>query len=130
MTDIINIDGRHGRARSHTYLPLNRRYKPLGLGDLGHVNYLNFPQQFIRFICDPSKIEGVWWDTWGAKKGTSNVTGAAFYLYNDSRASHESYSERYGRLLHYLNCDWLDIRSGEFRFITRDEARRRGVVGA
>lgn len=108
------------RAREHTYLPVNRWYKPLGCPN-EYVDYLDYSKQFIRFTVDPHKIPDVWF---GSREDNRAL---GLYLYYGNRRSQDTYGERYGRLLSFMDIDWRDIR-GDRR--TRDAMREAGLVGA
>lgn len=113
----FNLDAIYPRAREHTYLPLNRDYKPLGMwGEW--VEYIDFPEQFVRFTVAPEKMVGIW---------LNNTGCIAPYLYCDGPETHRTYGERYGRLLNYLSKDWRDIR-GDRR--TRYKMKEAGLLGA
>jgi len=113
------------RARAHTYLPVNRRYKPLGSpAQTGWVDYLTLPHLFVRFTVDPCTIKGVWFSS----DGPDAATPGRLYLYYDNPESLTTLGERIGRLFHYLDVDWRDIRDERYR--TRSEMRQKGLVGA
>ncbi len=104
------------KARAHTFLPVNRKYKPLGtpLHDNRWVTYENCAAQFVRFTVDPCKLKDIF-------------IGDGLYLYNDDPRSADDYGERFGRLMRHLDTDWLDTR-GDRR--TRFEMQRECVFGA
>jgi hypothetical protein len=87
------------RSETRIYLPLNRYYKPLGMHGVW-VDYRAFPENFVRFGCDPHDITNVWWCTLG--RGNSR----GLYLYYDNRDSLKDYGERYARLLQFIDTDW------------------------
>ena len=87
------------RSEARIYLPLNRYYKPLGMrGDW--VDYLDFPENLVRFTCDPHTITNVWFGC----LGRDNSRG--LYLYYDNRNSLKDYAARYARLLQFVDADW------------------------
>jgi hypothetical protein len=73
----------------HTYLPLNRNYKPLGYMDARLVDYNDYIDQAIVFTRDPIEITFVWHNRDG------------MYLYSDSYESRRDYFERLERLFSY-----------------------------
>ncbi|MGB8276893.1 MAG: hypothetical protein WCF20_03010 [Methylovirgula sp.] len=83
-------------ARSHfIYLPLNRRYKPLGWIGVEHVVYEQFWRNFIYFDCDPSKLDV--WASW-----STPAPGDKLWLYDDSERSRDGYGERLQRLERHM----------------------------
>lgn len=121
----FDIDTIYPRARANTFLPLNRRYKPLGSPLNEYVDYLDFPHLFVRFTINPTRIKNVW----GGSQATRGepTTEGELYLYYDNPATHRTYGERFGRLLNYINIDWRDIR-GDRR--TRFQMQEAGLAGA
>lgn len=80
----------HPGRRKHVYLPLNRRYKPLGYGGSEHYVYEDFAHSHgMAFPENPEGFEDVWWAKSDGK----------FWLYADSPASRLDYFERLERLM-------------------------------
>lgn len=79
-------------GRKHVYLPVNRRYKPLGIVGHAWVDYEPFLPQAVVFSADPATFKGVWF-----------ATTPHFYLYNDAPASRVDYFERFERLMARVN---------------------------
>lgn len=122
---------RVAKARAHTYLPLNRDYKPLGIvdpqhhgGEHLHVNYEDYEDRFVRLTVNPINLKGIFIhdDTGNARNGEPNL-----YLYNDGPWSSVDYGERLQRLMQYMRTDWRDITGSRQ---TRYELRRQGAAGA
>jgi hypothetical protein len=74
-------------GRKHTYLPLNRNYKPLGVLGRAHIKYEDYAPQAVVFGSDPHTFKGVWSDPKG------------LYLYDDNTRSRVDYFERLEKLL-------------------------------
>jgi hypothetical protein len=77
----ISANGRNG------YLPVNRRYKPLGVNSGEWVNYEDYANQAVFFATDPKTFKDVW------------HASAELYLYSDDPDTRKDYFERLERLL-------------------------------
>ncbi len=78
-----------GQRKKHTYLPLNRDYKPLGVVTMDHVRYEDYLDRAVVFGTDPHRFTDIW-IPWDARR--------LLYLYTDNNRSVRDYFERLGRL--------------------------------
>jgi hypothetical protein len=78
------------------WLPLNRLYRPLGIG-AGEWwdDYEAYADRAVLFPTDPHELVDVW----------SSDNGHTLYLYHGDRASLKSYYHRFARLA-AITCPW------------------------
>ncbi|WP_156464243.1 hypothetical protein [Afipia sp. Root123D2] len=81
----VKIDG----PRKHTYLPVNRNYKPLGVVSKEWADYHKFHDQAVVFAKNPAEFKGIWYNEDG------------LYLYSDDPKTRLDYFERLQKLLSY-----------------------------
>lgn len=73
------------------WLPLNRKYKPLGVTSRDWVDYEDYRPQAVEFSSDPRTFRNVWWN--------SADDGSMLWLYDDAMPSRADYYQRLSRLL-------------------------------
>jgi hypothetical protein len=82
----LEVDG-----PKHVYLPLNRNYKPLGVGapreTQPHVDYMDYVGQAVVFSKDPHGFTEVWHDP------------ERLYLYSDNGSTQATYFRRLEKLM-------------------------------
>lgn len=81
----------------YTYLPLNRRYKPIGITTDNWVEYDQYPMHFIRSKKPFFQINNVFTNRRGITKEETT-----FYLYNDGIDSRLNYFARLKHLMNYV----------------------------
>jgi hypothetical protein len=86
-------------VRKHVYLPVNRNYKPLGIGtarNLGgaDVDYNKYESHFLRFTSDPHKFKDIF------------VGRSPLYLYSGTPREGDSYGARLQELMRHVRADW------------------------
>jgi hypothetical protein len=88
-----------GGGKKHTFLPLNRFYKPLGTRD-----YVEYPDvaatHGVFFARDPATFNGIW--------SRAEPESGRFWLYDDSAKSRLDYFERYQALI--LKCPGVFVQ--------------------
>jgi len=77
----------HSR-RKHVFLPVNRKYKPLGLLSSRKVDYQDYIDGAVVFRRDPILMKDVW-----------TSTREHLHLYSDVPRTRLDYFERLGRVL-------------------------------
>ena len=75
----------------HVYLPVNRNYKPLGMGKQAQVDYEQYGCRAMTFAANPHSFADIWFLNIPDK-------GCA-YLYADDPATQRTYFERLERLM-------------------------------
>jgi hypothetical protein len=81
----------------YTYLPLNRRYKPIGFVTNDHVKYEDYPLNIIRSKKPFFKIKNVFTNKTPITQDTKQ-----FWLYNDGIESRVNYCARLEHLMKYV----------------------------